>query len=296
MGRRIRSHKVRSGWDWEPTLLTNPIQREDLVEIFKRTLHTRRVATAAAFLGMDLAVFLNAVHFTQNVRRKCLRLGEKQWTRERAEIVCWRVAHALGLSFYDMWGGDEFDPKKVIPLFASPVGKKVSIKQREFRLRRDQMHIVKASIVLLCLLASVSTARAQSCPADVPVGTVVLNANGICYVASDEHDATDPVSGTAVLTGYSLCFFASGVDSADPAVQPIQACTSLGKPTPAGPNKIIQMARSEFGAVPVGALYKAVITADGPGGSLRSPGSHGFFGRPINRPPHAPGAPIIFHQ
>jgi hypothetical protein len=139
-------------------------------------------------------------------------------------------------------------------------------------------------------------AWAQDCPAEVPVGTVILNPNGVCFPASPDHNVIDPVSGLPRVTKYDLCFFDSTVNSDDLTKLPVQ-CFPLGKPTPGGPNSVIQVTNaSYFGGWPLtGTLYKGVLVTTGPTGVTRSSGSHGFFGVANSSPPRAAGSPVFLH-
>lgn len=155
---------------------------------------------------------------------------------------------------------------------------------------------MKWTLTVAGLMTSLaSTAYGQSCPAAPTPGTITTNANAICFTASGDHDALD--LGQPVLAEYRLDFFMQGVDSTDITKQPFQQ-VSLGKPTPQGPNKIIQMQRNELSAVPVGQLFYGVIEAVGTNGAAaRSAPSTNFFGVRSNRSPAAPtGTPIIFRQ
>lgn len=148
--------------------------------------------------------------------------------------------------------------------------------------------------MLWWLVGFASHTHAQTCPTAPSPGTITTNGNGICFTASGDHDTLD--LGQPVLAEYRLDFFLQGVDSTDPTKQPFQRIT-LGKPAPQGPNKIIQLQRSEFQAVPVGQLFYAVVEAVGTNGAVaRSAPTADFFGVRSNRSPAAPaGTPIILH-
>lgn len=150
--------------------------------------------------------------------------------------------------------------------------------------------IVLLVVGFLCIAGSV---QAQTCPT-VPPGTILTNANTVCFTASGDHDATD--LGQPVLAEYRLDFFLQGVDSTDPTKQPFQQ-VSLGKPAPVGPNKIILLQRAELSATPVGQLFFGVVEAVGTNGAAsRSAPSPAFFGVRSNRTPAAPSALTISHQ
>lgn len=144
-----------------------------------------------------------------------------------------------------------------------------------------------------CLLPAL--AAAQACPAEVPVGTIVVGANGVCFPASVDHFLNDVITGLPRVTSYDLCFFDSTIDSNDLSKAAVQ-CFTLGKPVP-NPNNNIQVTNATyFGGWPLtGTLYKAVLITKGPSGSSRSAGSHGFFGLSNPNPPAAVTGLVLTH-
>lgn len=128
-------------------------------------------------------------------------------------------------------------------------------------------------------------AQTGPCPTTpIPTTTqVVTNGTGLlCFTASADHNATDPVLTTQQLvTGYSVLFFDASVDPATGA--PIQT-SPIGKPTPNAQNAIWVPSP----AYPLGRALKAVVIATGDRGNSARSNDTGPFGKPGTAPPAAP--------
>lgn len=127
-------------------------------------------------------------------------------------------------------------------------------------------------------------AQTGPCPTTpIPTTTqVVTNGTGLlCFNASADHNATDPVLPTQQLvTGYSVLFFDASVDPATGT--PIQT-SPIGKPTPNAQNAIWVPTP----AYPIGRALKAVVIATGDRGNSARSNDTGPFGKPGTAPPAA---------
>jgi hypothetical protein len=144
-------------------------------------------------------------------------------------------------------------------------------------------------LMLLTLFLFPALSAAQTCAGDAT--TLVRDPTTFCFEASADHDATD--LGQPVVTGYRLLYFADGVDPATGS--PLNGTgLDLGKPTPVGPNKIIQGSPVNLlASVPIGMIVRASVVAYGPTGSGRSALGNPF-GKSRQTPPSPPvKAPII---
>jgi len=149
---------------------------------------------------------------------------------------------------------------------------------------------VKRLVCLLIVLGITATAQAQTCPA-APSGTVV-SPTQLCFVASPDHDALD--LGTPVVSGYTLGYCVKGSDAA--TCTPVQS-QSLGKPSYAGPNKIIVVNKSSLPtlfATPIGQEYITVLTVNGEDAGLfaRYPAGNPF-GQPSHQAPRPAAVPPV---
>ena len=149
------------------------------------------------------------------------------------------------------------------------------------------MNKIARLLMIVGLASAPAVALAQTCPT-VPAGTVVVNPTQVCFEASADHDSTGPLS--VSVSKYLVRIYLKGVDPT--TGQPVTT-VDLGKPAPVGPNKIIQMARSELGSLPAGQKMFATVDAVGSNGlSGRSPISN-FFGRAQTGAPSPVKPPTI---
>lgn len=151
-----------------------------------------------------------------------------------------------------------------------------------------KMYSVILAIMVMGALVWVPGAAAQTCPTVTP-GQIVVSPTSVCFEASPQHDVSGPLAVT--VTSYRLLIFNKGVDPT--SGMPINGSgVDLGKPTPVGPNRIIQMSRAELGSLPTGVELFAVVDTVGPTGVGRSLPSN-FFGRAAAGSPTPVKAPTI---
>lgn len=153
--------------------------------------------------------------------------------------------------------------------------------------------LVRVALVLgvWCLAVSVLAQEPIRPPAPAtfaiaPVGALpqvpVPNPTAVDFAPSPDHSATQ--NGAAVLTRYDLEIYTPT------GSMPVQAATSLGKPTPVGGLITYSQLATVLATVAPG-TYVAKIASVGPGGTSRSANSNPF--EVVPRMPAASGTPVI---
>lgn len=117
-----------------------------------------------------------------------------------------------------------------------------------------------------CLCPALAQAQTGDCPPDP--GFQISPTRG-CFkpVLAEHNQPPDPVTGAQKVTRYEVWYYAEGVDPA--TGQPVQAATSIGKPTP-NPQGAIwfgQGTATPLPAYPLGQRLRSLIVAVGAGGS-----------------------------
>ena len=147
-------------------------------------------------------------------------------------------------------------------------------------------------IVAVLGLAVVASVRVSG--GSVPVlrgaqsGGLVQNPTGVSFVASADHNATDPFDGLPVLTEYRLNIYAESAPGG-----PLLSFVSLGKPTTNAQNVIdVANAPAMFSGAPTNVRLIAKVAAIGPGGTSESGASNPFV-VVVKRPPAPAGVPTV---
>lgn len=142
-----------------------------------------------------------------------------------------------------------------------------------------------ALTVIVLLFASSASAQTGACPTG---NALVLNPTYVCFTASSDHDAVE--FGVPKLDHYAYSVFLEGVNP--DTGTPIQASTSLGKPTP-NAQGAIWIQRSDLGALPVATRMLTYVDTFGSNGAhVRSLASNPF-GRTSQAAPAAAGRPSM---
>jgi hypothetical protein len=123
--------------------VTNAVQRVDLRRFLPLVPNERRLAVAAAYLGISRLEFYRQAGYDPQTL-SMYRRGILDWPKQ-ALYACWAFAALLGLALPELWEiDDEFDPTQAVPLAASDMGDHILAGTRGKRLpfRAKRPHVV----------------------------------------------------------------------------------------------------------------------------------------------------------